>query len=247
MEDLVTIAEVKGHEADYIKSVLESHGVTVFVDNANMNYMTRLQMVPAKIQVPKDQADNAQKVMQTIGKQEDKPGIELDEYSDWIRTHRFKKTMSILKVVGSALFVVGLFLFVTGLPTVTVNDVMEDATRTTEPDGPRTNMSYGDARRQQQEINASRFNRSVFGIILAGFGMLLLSIPLSKYLPNRSKGREYIGNKFPSQIQNRPNKSICRTENSDWICPKCEEQLDGLFDACSQCGTKKDVSSSSEQ
>ena len=34
MEDLITVAEVEGHKAGFIQSVLESHGITVFVENA---------------------------------------------------------------------------------------------------------------------------------------------------------------------------------------------------------------------
>ena len=44
MGNLVTIAEVEGPKADFIKSVLETHGITVFVDSAHTSSILGRQM-----------------------------------------------------------------------------------------------------------------------------------------------------------------------------------------------------------
>ena len=64
MEQLITIAEVEGHQASYIASLLESHGLTVFIENENTSSMLPHLAIPAKLRVPKDQAAKALDILQ---------------------------------------------------------------------------------------------------------------------------------------------------------------------------------------
>ena len=80
MEDLITVAEVEGHKAGFIQSVLESHGITVFVENENASSMLPYLAIPAKIRVPKDQVAKAQEALQAIPPESDDPeSIELED------------------------------------------------------------------------------------------------------------------------------------------------------------------------
>lgn len=80
MEDLITVAEVEGHRAAIIASALESHGLTVFLENENTSNLLPHLAIPAKIRVPKDQAAQAQEVLQAIPPQTDDPeSIEFED------------------------------------------------------------------------------------------------------------------------------------------------------------------------
>ena len=80
MEDLITVAEVEGHKAGFIQSVLESQGITVFVENENASIMLPYLAIPAKIRVPKDQVAKAREALQAIPPEsEDPENIELDD------------------------------------------------------------------------------------------------------------------------------------------------------------------------
>jgi len=80
MEDLVTIAEVDGNRASLMASILESHGLTAFIENENTSTMLPHLAIPAKIQVPRDQVVKAQEALQAIPPVSDDPeSIELDE------------------------------------------------------------------------------------------------------------------------------------------------------------------------
>ena len=86
MGNLVTIAEVESHQVAIIKSALEVHGVTVFVDNANMNNLFgHLTLIPAKIQVSEDQIKKAQRVLQAIKEDEVTEDIEFDDDKETVR------------------------------------------------------------------------------------------------------------------------------------------------------------------
>jgi hypothetical protein len=80
MDDLVIIAEVEGHRASYVASILESHGLTVFIENENASNMLPNLPVGAKLRVPKDQVAKAQEALQAIPPESDDPErIELDD------------------------------------------------------------------------------------------------------------------------------------------------------------------------
>jgi len=80
MDNLVTIAEVDGSRAAIMAAILESHGLTVFIENENASVMLPHLIVPAKIRVPKDQEIKAQEVLQAIPPASDDPeSIELDD------------------------------------------------------------------------------------------------------------------------------------------------------------------------
>ncbi len=80
MADLVTIAEVEGHRASYVASILESHGLTVFIENENASSMLPHLSIGAKLRVPKDQVAKAQEALQAIPPESADPGnIELED------------------------------------------------------------------------------------------------------------------------------------------------------------------------
>ncbi len=80
MEDVVIVAEVEGHRAAMIVSVLESHDLTVFVEDESSSNMLPFLAIPVKIRVPKEQAARAQEVLQSIPPEsEDPEGIELED------------------------------------------------------------------------------------------------------------------------------------------------------------------------
>ena len=80
MGDLITVAEVEGHRVAFVASILESHGLTVFVENENTSNMLPYLVTAAKIQVPKEQAVKAQEVLQAIPPaSEDPEDIELED------------------------------------------------------------------------------------------------------------------------------------------------------------------------
>ena len=71
--DWVTIAEVESLQADIFKGILESHGLTVFVENANTsNMLPHLAMTnPAQVQVPSDQVEKAQQILADMEDEEE--------------------------------------------------------------------------------------------------------------------------------------------------------------------------------
>ena len=80
MDDLVTITEVEGHRASYVASILESHGLTVFIEDENTSSMLPNLPIGAKLRVPKDQVAKAQEVLQAIPPESDDPeSIELED------------------------------------------------------------------------------------------------------------------------------------------------------------------------
>jgi hypothetical protein len=80
MEDVVIVAEVEGHRAAMIVSVLESHDLTVFVENESSSNMLPFLAIPVKIRVPKEQVARAQEVLQSIPPESENPeGIELED------------------------------------------------------------------------------------------------------------------------------------------------------------------------
>ncbi len=80
MDNLVTVAEVDGSRAAIIASILESHGLTVFVENENASVMLPHLVIPAKVRVPEDQVVKAQEVLQAIPPASDDPeNIDLED------------------------------------------------------------------------------------------------------------------------------------------------------------------------
>jgi len=80
MDNLVTVAEVDGSRAAIMASILESHGLTVFIENENTSVMLPHLIIPAKLRVPRDQVIRAQEVLQEIPPASDDPeSIELDD------------------------------------------------------------------------------------------------------------------------------------------------------------------------
>ena len=80
MEDFVIITEVEGHRASYVASILESHGLTVFIENENASNMLPNLPIGAKLRVPKDQVAQALEALQAIPPESvDPESIELDE------------------------------------------------------------------------------------------------------------------------------------------------------------------------
>jgi len=64
IENFITITEVEGQKADLIKSILESHGITVFTENVNTSNMLPYLDIPVKIQIPKEQSERAINILQ---------------------------------------------------------------------------------------------------------------------------------------------------------------------------------------
>jgi hypothetical protein len=80
MDNLVTVAEVDGSRAAIMASILESHGLTVFIENENSSVMLPHLVIPAKIRVPRDQVAKAQEVLQAMPPKSDDPeSIELED------------------------------------------------------------------------------------------------------------------------------------------------------------------------
>lgn len=80
MDNLVTITELEGHRAAYLASILESHGLTVFIENENASNMLPHLPIGAKLRVPKDQVAKAQELLKAIPPEsEDPESIELDD------------------------------------------------------------------------------------------------------------------------------------------------------------------------
>ena len=80
MGDLITVAEVEGQKAAFVASLLESHGLNVFIENENTSNMLPYLAILAKIRVPKDQVTKAQEVLQAIPPEsEDPEAVELDD------------------------------------------------------------------------------------------------------------------------------------------------------------------------
>jgi len=80
MDNLVTVAEVDGCRAAIMASILESHGLTVFIENENTSTMLPHLAIPAKIRVPRDQVIRAQEALQATPPASDDPDcIELED------------------------------------------------------------------------------------------------------------------------------------------------------------------------
>ncbi len=80
MEDFVIVAEVEGYRASYVASILESYGLTVFIENENASNMLPNLPISAKLRVPRDQVAKAQEALEGIPPESENPeNIELDD------------------------------------------------------------------------------------------------------------------------------------------------------------------------
>ena len=169
MGNLITIAEVEGPKADFIKSVLETHGITVFVENPHTSSILGRQMaITARIQVPEDQIDKAQEILQTIEESQVKDDIDSYDDFEYDRTGRLTKLtriVNIVSLIGLLFFLVGTSLFFTNLPK-------------------NVRMTEGsvEAYRQQQEINKSRISIAMAGAYLSGLGTVMITLRIIIYL-----------------------------------------------------------------
>ena len=180
MGNLITIAEVEGPKADFIKSVLETHGITVFVENPHTSSILGRQMaITARIQVPEDQIDKAQEILQTIEESQIKDDIDSYDDFEYDRTGRLTKLtriVNIVSLIGLLFFLVGTSLFFTNLPK---NVRMTDA-------------GSVEAYRQQQEINKSKVCISMAGAALSGLGTVMITLRIIIYLWTRHGTRMFL-------------------------------------------------------
>ena len=79
MGELVTIAEVESYQAGVLQAVLEGHGISVYVENANTSAMLPHLRIPTKIQVEREQAERAVEILQALPDAEGAEGVEGDE------------------------------------------------------------------------------------------------------------------------------------------------------------------------
>jgi len=181
MGNLITIAEVEGPKADFIKSVLETHGITVFVENPHTSSILGRQMaITAKIRVPEDQIDKAQEILQTTEESQVKEKIDFYddfEYDGTSRLTKLTRIVNIISLIGLLFLLVGTGLFFTNLPK---NVSMTDA-------------GSIKAYRQQQEINKSRANISMAGAALSGLGTVMVTLRIIIYLRPRQSRRMFLG------------------------------------------------------
>lgn len=82
MEEFVTIAEVEPDEAALLKAILEGRGITVFIANEHASSLWTLSSFPAKVQVPKDQAVEAQEILGSMRNGEDRDDEDFDDESE---------------------------------------------------------------------------------------------------------------------------------------------------------------------
>lgn len=82
MEEFVTIAEVDADEAALMKAILEGHGITVFIADEHSSSLWTLSAFPAKVQVPKDRAAEAQELLASMRDGDDRDDEDVDDESE---------------------------------------------------------------------------------------------------------------------------------------------------------------------
>ena len=80
MDSMVMVAEVEGYRASFVASILESHGLNVFIENENATNMLPLANMYAKVCVPQKQVEKAKEILESIPPESHDPeNIELED------------------------------------------------------------------------------------------------------------------------------------------------------------------------